>query len=63
MRQLRGRHIGGIVTEAANTWDPNSAEALERRFTDMVADSWKRWNAWETARRCDDVAVGAVIAS
>lgn len=41
----------------------NPAEALEARFVELVAASWKRWNSWEHARRCDDVAIGAVIAS
>lgn len=43
--------------------DPNDPNALEQRFVELVGASWKRWNLWEHARRVDDVALGAVIAS
>lgn len=47
----------------AQSGSAGSAEDLERRFVELVASSWKRWNVWEHARRCDDVAIGAVIAA
>jgi len=43
--------------------DPNDPNVLEQRFVELVGESWKRWNIWEHARRVDDVALGAVIAS
>lgn len=43
--------------------DPNDPNVLEQRFVELVGESWKRWNVWEHARRVDDVALGAVIAS
>jgi hypothetical protein len=39
------------------------SDAWEARFTQLVSDSWKRWNEWEVARRADDIALGATITS
>ncbi len=47
----------------SSSGNPNDPEVLENRFVELVAESWKRWNIWEHARRVDDVALGAVIAS
>lgn len=43
--------------------NPDHSEAWEGRFTELVATSWRRWNAWESARRADDLALGATITS
>ncbi len=60
---LRNETQGGGVTDTTSSTDPNDPAVLEARFVELVGSSWKRWNTWEHARRCDDVALGAVIAS
>lgn len=41
----------------------DAGQAQQARFTELVAASWKRHNAWEASARADDVALGATITS